>query len=193
MSDWNRIWQEIDRRIERRVGQVRGAVVLTIASLSRSAIQSLRGEALPDEELEVLLAQHYGFRSCPPAGQRVVLVQCLGRSGPMVAVAGMDPNAPTDLEEGEVAVYGPTGSRVLIKLDGSIEVTGSEVRLGSASAVDPVALATAVNAQLGQLSTAFTNWVPVPTDGGAALKTALTALQATGWPASTAATKVKAA
>lgn len=57
---------------------------------------------------------------------------------------------------------------------------------------DFVALASLVLAQLTALSNAFSSWTPVAGDGGAALKTLLTALQATPWPASVAAALVKA-
>ena len=75
---------------------------------------------------------------------------------------------------------------------GALVVRGAEVRLGSSAATSYVALATLVDAALQQLATAFSGWTPVPADGGAALKTILTALLGTGWPASTAAAKVKA-
>jgi len=64
--------------------------------------------------------------------------------------------------------------------------------LGSSSASAFVALASLVDSQLSALSTALSTWVPVANDGGAALKTLITTLQGTGWPASVAATKVKA-
>ncbi len=75
---------------------------------------------------------------------------------------------------------------------GAIVVQGSEVRLGSSSASQAVALGPVVDAQLTSLEAALTAWVPVPGDGGAALKALLTALVGTGWPASTGATKTKA-
>jgi hypothetical protein len=59
-------------------------------------------------------------------------------------------------------------------------------------AVQFVALANLVNAQFAALADAFSGWVVVPNDGGAALKAQLTALSGTGWPASVAASKVKA-
>ncbi len=67
-----------------------------------------------------------------------------------------------------------------------------DLRLGSSSATDYVALESLVSAQLTLLANAFTAWVPVPNDGGAALKTLLTALIGLGWPGNMAATKVKA-
>jgi hypothetical protein len=61
-------------------------------------------------------------------------------------------------------------------------------------AVQFVALANLVQAQLQALADAIAGWTPVPNDGGAALKLALTALF-TGppaWPGSVAAEKLKA-
>lgn len=74
----------------------------------------------------------------------------------------------------------------------ALVIRGAEVRLGSSTATAYVALATLVDAALGQLATVLGAWVPVPADGGAALKTALTGLIGAGWPASTAAARVKA-
>ena len=68
---------------------------------------------------------------------------------------------------------------------------GTTVYLGAESGAQFVALSNLVGAQLDALKTAISGWTPVPNDGGAALKTALTALFAT-WPGSVAATKVKA-
>lgn len=75
---------------------------------------------------------------------------------------------------------------------GATVLRGSDVRLGDATATAKVALASLTDAQLSALEAVFTAWVPVPADGGAALKAALTALIAGGWPASVAASKVKA-
>lgn len=59
---------------------------------------------------------------------------------------------------------------------------------------DFVALAGLVLAQLEALRDAIAGWTPVPNDGGAALKTALTALFVgpPAWPASVAAEKLRA-
>jgi hypothetical protein len=59
-------------------------------------------------------------------------------------------------------------------------------------AVEFVALANLVNAQFSALANAFSTWVVVANDGGAALKAKLTTLSGTGWPSSVAASKVKA-
>jgi hypothetical protein len=67
----------------------------------------------------------------------------------------------------------------------------SLLHLGAETGADFVALASLVEAQFNALKTAISTAVIVPGDGGASLKaTLLAALSA--WPASTAATKVKA-
>jgi hypothetical protein len=73
-----------------------------------------------------------------------------------------------------------------------VHVTASDILLNGTDAVDPIADGTKVDAQLGALKTALASWVPVPGDGGLALKTILTTLFLT-WPSATGASvgKVK--
>lgn len=68
----------------------------------------------------------------------------------------------------------------------------SLIKLGSASASDFVALSSKVDAQLSALKALLDGWTPSGGDGGGALKAAWSTLSGTGWPASTAATKVQA-
>lgn len=74
-----------------------------------------------------------------------------------------------------------------------VRVTGSEVHLGGDSGEDVAqfaAMSNKVEDALSTLKSVFDGWTPVPQDGGAALKAALsTAL--VNWPGSVAATKVK--
>lgn len=65
-----------------------------------------------------------------------------------------------------------------------------ELRLGADDATDLVALGPAVTSQLSALKSAINGWVPVPNDGGAALKVALSSWLASS--SAVAATKVKA-
>lgn len=76
---------------------------------------------------------------------------------------------------------------------GTITVgAGGVLRVSTAGGTaDFVALATKVSTALTDLKNAINGWTPVPNDGGAALKAALSSLFAT-WPASVAATTLKA-
>lgn len=58
-----------------------------------------------------------------------------------------------------------------------------------AKSIGGTAAPLATHADLEALKTAFDSWTPVPNDGGAALKTILDALIATGWPAGTSVLK----
>lgn len=69
---------------------------------------------------------------------------------------------------------------------------GAHITLGKdGSPADFVALAAKVDQALADLAQAFSEWVPAPNDGGAALKAKLSTLAGTGWPASVASTTVK--
>jgi Phage protein Gp138 N-terminal domain len=94
---------------------------------------------------------------------------------------------------------GASVSGITIGKDGGpqIVVRGNTIELGGSDATPPpnfVALANLVTAQLAALSAAFATWVPVPNDGGAALKAILSALQLGPpvWPGPVAATITKA-
>ena len=76
--------------------------------------------------------------------------------------------------------------------DSTDMVISGPIRLGSASALDPVALSGKVMLDFNALKNIFTIWTPAPGDGGAVLKGLLTAAIGGGWPSDVAATKVKA-
>lgn len=106
-------------------------------------------------------------------------------AGVPAAVAGTDP-------ADDLVIAAEDGSSyIILRPDGEVRIKGSAVRLGNPAAAAALALATLVNTQLSTLATALsTGWVVVPGDGGAALKAAVAAIIATGWPADVAATKV---
>lgn len=135
--------------------------------------------------------QNYGLSSKPVAGAEAVVLFVGGhRDHPLIVAVDDRRYRPTGLEDGDVCLYGKGSERVLLK-DGRIVVTSADVRLGSDSAADYVALASLVSTELGKLKTAITNAAVTAGDGGAVFKTNLLAAL-TNWPASVAAGKVKA-
>lgn len=122
-----------------------------------------------------------------------------GRKLTKTGAAGTHPqtHAPTGLVLGSDDASGP---RVLVRANGAVEIeTGGAtavkvdpngtVNLGAAAGAAFIALASRVDAELTALKAVFNGWTPVPNDGGAALKTAMTS----GWtPTTVAATKAKA-
>ena len=73
-------------------------------------------------------------------------------------------------------------------------IRGPAIKLGSASATDPVALGPKVETELARIEAAMVAAIPVVGDGGLALQTSfLTALTVSGaFPAATGAAKVTA-
>lgn len=123
---------------------------------------------------------------------------------------------PSDMAESDAMSIGERDgtTRVRIATDGSVEIrTGgatltlenggavtidsNNIKLGGSGASDAVALAPTINSYFIALHTALSGFVPVPGDGGAALKAAyIAALSAAGipptGPLSVAASKVDA-
>lgn len=104
-------------------------------------------------------------------------------------LGGRPQTAPLPAVDTSRAVLGGTAT------DAPRVAVGSDaVHLGvahGASGADAVALAGKVQQQLTALKNAIEAWTPVPQDGGAALKVALTTLFTT-WPGSVAAAKTRA-
>jgi hypothetical protein len=83
---------------------------------------------------------------------------------------------------------GKDGGPQIVLRAGTIEFGGSDL----APPADFVALASLVIANLTALKSAINGWTPVPNDGGAALKVALSALFAAPWPTSVGSAILKA-
>lgn len=135
--------------------------------------------------------QEYGFSSVPLAGAEAVVIFPNGRRDHGLVVAVDDRRyRPTGLQPGDVILYRAGGLHLVHRSDRST-LTAPEIRLGSDAATELVALASLVEAQLSALKTAISSAAVVSGDGGAAFKANLIAALS-AWPATTAASKVKA-
>jgi phage baseplate assembly protein V len=135
--------------------------------------------------------QEYGFTSVPLAGAEAVVIFPNGRRDHGLVVAVDDRRYRlAGLAPGDVAVY-RAGALHLVLRSTRATLTAAEVRLGSDAASDYVARASLVDARLSALKSAISGAAVVAGDGGAAFKTNLLAALSS-WPASVAASKVKA-
>lgn len=165
------------RPIETRIANAIARAVVERVDDSKT-LQSLQlgvldGEAVEDGER----FQDYGLTSKPTAGaEALVLFPNGDRSVPLVVKVDDRRYRLTGLADGEVALYSEHGQRLHLKADGSVEVVGTEVKLGSASAVDGVIKGTtrdtAEQTFLAALST-FIATLVTPTATTDAAKTAV--------------------
>ena len=172
--------EHVLRPIRRKLGDVVARAVLQLVDDSKTlqGVQIGVPETVPDGEH----FQPYGFFSVPLVGaEGVALFPHGDRSHPLVIVMSDRRYRPTGGEPGTAGIHNQTGARVVVLPDGTVEARSS------AGAAAPLA----TKADLAALKAAITGWTPVPNDGGAALKAALTALFAgpPTWPAGTSVLK----
>ena len=142
--------------------------------------QGLQVELLSDElQDDVERFQEYGFTSTPFTDAEALFLSVGGNRSHGVVVCVTDRRyRPLSLNAGDVCLYTDNGERVYLDRDNDI------VNIGAKAAADFLA----TKSDIDDLQSAIDGWVPVPNDGGAALKTALAA-----WLAATlGTTKVKA-
>lgn len=142
--------------------------------------------------------QSYGMTSVPPVGAEGVMLALGGRGDHALVVVVDDRRYRLHgLESGEVALYTDEGDKIHLKRGGAIEVTASaEIKLAAPRVIlsgdsDAVAVASRVDGQLAEIRNLLLTWLPVPGDGGAALKAAAGLLWAIP-PATVASAKIKA-
>lgn len=113
--------------IERLLNPIKSRIRLMISRAVISACKDgkvdiglLAGESREDVDF----LQQYGFSS-RPVGKVSGVALFIGGSrdnGVVVASRGDDKDMNVDLEEGEVAVHSPFGSKIILKKDGSVLV-----------------------------------------------------------------------
>jgi phage baseplate assembly protein V len=131
----------------------RAVVSLADDSLKMQLLQLTIGEGETRDGAERF--QQYGLTSVPLEGAEAVVLSVGGRRDHLLVVAVDDRrHRLKDLVAGEVALYTDEGAKVHLKR-GRIVVEDSEIRLGSDSASNFVALATQTNQRLANLEAAF--------------------------------------
>jgi len=119
---------DIDKRIARKLAGIRMAfrgVGTLINSVAK--IQLLQGNGLATETIQSAeYFQHYGFTSNPPPGFMYVAIPVGGKTAHSIIVATEHASFRLlGLAPGETAIYTKNGDKVLIKLDGTIEIVAS--------------------------------------------------------------------
>ena len=180
----------IDRTVDRVKMMLVKALVTAVNDTGQIQLVKLSG--LSGEHQDgVERLQSYGLTSNPPSGSEAVVAYLGGnRDHGVVIVCDNGAFRVTGLASGEVSIWSQYEQQILLKADGSVEITApAGVSVGTGS--DSVAMAAKVDALWNAFYTMFSAWTPVAQDGGAALKTAFTAAFSSP-PASVASTNLKA-
>jgi phage baseplate assembly protein V len=131
----------LDRELRKLRVRLANLVARAVVSLVDDAkkMQALQVTVLDGETRDAVERfQQYGFTSVPLEGAEVILLCAGGRREHAVAIAVDDRrHRLKGLADGEVALYHKDGAKVLLKSDGSIEISpksGSDVVLAGGSA-----------------------------------------------------------
>lgn len=144
-------------------------------SINDVAIHQVESGAKPETSLSCIGP---GIEINPANGENLVITKIKNSSSFVVSIGGVNQNIAPDTARGERRIYSVSENGETIqaiakfKNDGTLELNGA-----SDSAVLYSPLETAYNelqTQYNKLIGIFNAWVPVPNDGGAALKTGLT-------------------
>ena len=169
----NDIVERVAHRIKTAVYKALIRAVVDTGEIQLVKISGLSGEV--QDGIERI--QNYGISSNPPLGSESV-VACIGGSKDHVVVIATDSGAyrVKALNSGEVVIYSQFGQQILLKSNGSVEITApAGVSVGNGS--DAVAMGTKTDAIVSTISATATGQV-CATPGAAcpfatALKTAL--------------------
>ncbi|MBS9777202.1 MAG: phage baseplate assembly protein [Gammaproteobacteria bacterium] len=95
---------------------------------SSTATQMSQVDGLADETVnDMEIMQHFGFTSNPPAGTDCVVIPLGGKTSHAVVVASENGEYRIKgLPSGAVAVYDQSGSKIILKNDGTIDVFASK-------------------------------------------------------------------
>ena len=124
--------------IRKKIFLIAGRGTLKTIVVSKNTAKA-QGEFLKDETIsDIDVMEDYGFSSNPEAGAQIVAIFIDGNREQGISIRTHDRRyKPTDLQPGEACMYHKSGSRILMKSDGSIEVdstVGITLKTGDASA-----------------------------------------------------------
>lgn len=182
-----------------------------VQPICRVRIQNVATGAVSYEQLPVIPAVPVAWPSAAAGAQALtmalaegdtvllVFAECSLDEWEVTGETDVEPIDPRRFDYTDAIAYPGTRSPAdplasTAYASGAVVLSGADVRLGGSGATDAVALASLTEAMFGFIDTVITSWVPVPGDGGAALKTAWTVAASGigGFPSSVGASKVTA-
>lgn len=173
MKNIHRILDPIKKKIFLLIGR---AILTAVNNSGKTMLIQIEG--LSDEVIsDVERMEEYGFASYPVVGTSECVIGFINgnRDHGLVLCIHDREYRPTNLSEGDTRQYDYRGNKITLKS------TGIEIEAANGVTIEKVLLGETTKAELvkdgdamTELQSAISGWIPVPNDGGAALKTALT-------------------
>lgn len=160
-----------NRNLQSALGKIQRKVMARVRSIVRRGVisnsdssgqgQTFQTKLLADDVADgVEHMEPYGFTSHPPNGSEGLVFAVGGERAHAVGINFGDRSGRlTDLEEGEVAMYHPSGSSIIMRNDGSIEAVAAPGQTVNMGGVPPAALAVARMTDPVQAAAALTTWM----------------------------------
>jgi phage baseplate assembly protein V len=178
-ADIQRLLMPIKRKIFLMIGRGIVEAINNSEKTQKIQITGLNNETITDIER----VQNYGFESYPSASTNTEAVIVFGNGnrdqGISICVQNRE-YRPTDLSVDDVCVYDKSDNRVWLKDGDTLKISGSGLKIEMLAANEAYVKGDTFKTELDKDIDAMTTlqaginaWVPVPNDGGAALKTAL--------------------
>ncbi len=172
LFDVHKIIAPIKRKIMLLIGRCILSAIKNTEGTQKIQVVGLKNETITGIERY----QEYGLETYPKKDSEVLILFLNGDREQGVAVCIHDRRyRPKNLSEGDVCLYDYRGQAIILNS------SGIKMLNGSSSFVKGETLQTNLNTDktaMQTLQTAISTWVPVPNDGGAALKVALAAFLA---------------
>lgn len=116
----------LNRIITKIKGMVGKAILAAVDDTTKMQLVKIEGQAGVVQD-RVERVQNYGFTSnVPPGGEAVVVNVAGSKDHPVCIALDHTGHRKKDLKPGEVAVYDKNGSYILLKEDGSVEISSAD-------------------------------------------------------------------
>lgn len=127
----NNMLAPLARRVSLMVGRASLAAVIDGGKRQFIQFMALAGEVKDKVEH----VQPYGFASHAEAGAQVIFLSVGGNRDHVIAICVDDPRKRIGLEPGEVAIFTDNGNKIVMKPDGTIEVTTTTMTIKASDKV----------------------------------------------------------
>lgn len=170
-----RLVEKLLMRVEVRIDEMVGWVKLRSSAGQQGKVPTIVSD--DDDAERLTVAEQYGVASSPPAGAKGLAIAVGAEQEQRVIVGVVSPSGRPATDSNEVVLWSSAGQRIHLMANGDIllePAAGRKVYVGGTGGEAP-AKATVTRSELTKLVAAIKSVTIVAGDGGASIKTAVTA------------------